>query len=144
MLFKNSFFLRHLFCNVEFEFGWFHNTKQSSEILILKIEMMLEFHAFWIRLKIVRYRFLKYRFVRYTYRFVRSPVSILFLFIVSSRRLQGMSSRLLQDMPSRRLQDVFSVTIFRNILARRLEDVLEDIKLLRWRRAEDVLLGYYL
>ena len=43
MLFKNSFFLRHLFCNVEFEFGWFHNTKQSSEILILKIEMLFEF-----------------------------------------------------------------------------------------------------
>ena len=44
---------------------------------------------------------------------------------MSSRRLQDMSSRRLQDMSSTRLQDVFSVTIFR------LQDVLEDEKLLR-------------
>ena len=37
----------------------------------------------------------------------------------------------------RRLQHVFSVTVFR--LPRCLEDVLEDEKLLRWRRVEDVL-----
>ena len=43
MLLKNSFLLPHLFCNVEFEFSWFHNTKQSSEILILELEMPLEF-----------------------------------------------------------------------------------------------------
>ena len=42
MLLKISFLLRHLFCNVEFEFSWFHNTKQSSEILILKKEMLLD------------------------------------------------------------------------------------------------------
>ena len=39
--------------------------------------------------------------------------------------------RQLQDMSSRRLQDVLSVTIFR--LPRRLEDVLEGKKLVRWR-----------
>ena len=43
MLREISLSLPHLFCNVEFEFTWFHNTKQSSEILILKIEMLLEF-----------------------------------------------------------------------------------------------------
>ena len=43
MLFKNSFLLSHLFRNVEFELSWFHNTKPSSEILILKIEMLFEF-----------------------------------------------------------------------------------------------------
>ena len=43
MLLKNSFILSHLFCNVEFEFSWIRNTKQSSEILILEIEMLLEF-----------------------------------------------------------------------------------------------------
>ena len=43
MLLKNSFLLPHLFCNVEFEFSWFYNTKQSSEILILEIKMLLEF-----------------------------------------------------------------------------------------------------
>ena len=40
MLGKVSFLLPHLFYNVEFEFSWYHNTKLSSEILILKIEML--------------------------------------------------------------------------------------------------------
>ena len=40
---KNSFLLPHLFCNVEFEFSRFHNTKQSSEMLILEIEMLPQF-----------------------------------------------------------------------------------------------------
>ena len=41
------------------------------------------------------------------------PVSILFVSIKSSRRLQGMSSRHLQDMSSRRLQDNSSRHVFR-------------------------------
>ena len=45
MLRKISFLLPHLFCNVKFEFSWFHNTKQSSEILIHRIEMLLEFQS---------------------------------------------------------------------------------------------------
>ena len=48
----------------------------------------------------------------------------------SWRRLQDMSSRRRQDMSSRRFQ--------RNIFARHLQDVLEDVNLLRWRRVEDV------
>ena len=48
-----------------------------------------------------------------------------------------MPSRCLQDMSWRCLQHVFSATIFR--LPRRLEDILEDEKLLRWRRLQDVL-----
>ena len=57
----------------------FTTPNQSSEILILKTEMLLEFqnktniwnywaviNTFWIRLRIVRYRFVKYRFIRYT------------------------------------------------------------------------------
>ena len=47
------------------------------------------------------------------------------VFKMSSRRFQDMSSRRLQDMSSRRVEDVFSVTILR------LEDVLEDERLLR-------------
>ena len=43
MIFKTSFLLPHLFCNVEFEYSWPQNTKQSSEILILKIEMLFDF-----------------------------------------------------------------------------------------------------
>ena len=48
-----------------------------------------------------------------------------------------MSSRRLQDMSSSRPQDVFTVKTFRlpgrheDVYARRLEDVLEDEKLLR-------------
>ena len=42
MLLKKSFLLPHIFCNVEFEFSWFHNTKQSSEILIHETELLLE------------------------------------------------------------------------------------------------------
>ena len=36
MLLKTSFLLPHLLCNVEFEFSWFLNTKQSlfSESLV--------------------------------------------------------------------------------------------------------------
>ena len=37
------YLLPHLFCNVEFEFSWFHNTEKSSEILLLEIEMLLKF-----------------------------------------------------------------------------------------------------
>ena len=40
---KISFLLPHLFCNVEYELRWFHNTKQSLKIFLLKIEMLLEF-----------------------------------------------------------------------------------------------------
>ena len=43
MLRKILLLLPHLSCNVKFEFRWFYNTKQSSEVLILKIEMLLEF-----------------------------------------------------------------------------------------------------
>ena len=63
---------------------------------------------------------------------------------MSSRRLQDMSSRRLQDMSSRRFQDVLQ-GVFKTSLqdifktsTRRLQDVLEDRKLLRWRRVEDV------
>ena len=55
-----------------------------------------------------------------------------------------MSSRLRQDMPSRCLEDVFSVTTFRlprrlqDVFARHVQDVLEDVKLLRLRLVEDV------
>ena len=43
MLLKTSFLLPHLFCIVGFEFSWFHNTEQSSDIFIFKIEIQLQF-----------------------------------------------------------------------------------------------------
>ena len=70
---------------------------------------------------------------------------------ISSRRLQDISSRRLQNMSWRRLQDIFSVTIFRlprcledvfKTSSRCYEDVLEDVKLLRWRRVKDVFKTY--
>ena len=57
---------------------------------------------------------------------------------MSSRRLQDKSSRRLQDISSRRLEDMSSrccEVVFRvKISSRRLEDVLEDEKVLCWRR----------
>ena len=41
VLLKTLFLLSHLFCNVKFEFSWFHNTKQSSEILIQSSEILI-------------------------------------------------------------------------------------------------------
>ena len=46
------------------------------------------------------------------------------------------SSRRLEDMSWRRLQHVFSVTIF--CFPRRLQDVLESKKLLRWRHLQNM------
>ena len=43
MLLKNSFSLPHLFWNAEFESPDFTTPNQSSEIVILEIEMLLEF-----------------------------------------------------------------------------------------------------
>ena len=54
MLIKISFLLPHLFFNVEFEYRWFHNIKQSSENLILKIKMLLEFQS-ETNIEIVKY-----------------------------------------------------------------------------------------
>ena len=122
MLFKSSFLMSHLFCNVGFEL-----TPNQSPVI----------NAFWIHFRVARYRFAKYRLVRYTFRFVKSrdkytdipskyfvclhkifKRSSRHVFKTSSRRLQDSSSRRLQDISSGRLQDVFSATIFR--LPRRL------------------------
>ena len=71
------------------------------------------------------------------------PVSISFSCETSSRHLQSnnflsskMSSGHLQDV----LQDVIKASsrLLQDVFARRLEDVLEDKKLLRWRQVEDV------
>ena len=82
---------------------------------------------------------------------------------MSSRRLQDMSSRRFEDVFSvtifhlpRRLEDVLKMSLrrlarglenvfktssrrLRRTSSRCLQDVLEDVRLLRWRRVEDVL-----
>ena len=99
MLRKISLLLPHLFCNVEFEFSSFYNTKQSLEILTLKIEMLLEFQF---------RRILK---------------------LLGSGCLQDISSRRLQDMSSRRLQrnNFLSSKTSSRRLARCLQDVFKKV-----------------
>ena len=81
----------------------------------------------------------------------------MFVSIISSRRLKGMSSRHDFKTSSRRLQrnnlSFYKTNAFRTSckmswrrlqndfkrFSRHLQDVLEDVKLLRWRRLEDVL-----
>ena len=139
MLLKISFLLPRLFCNVEFEFNLFHNTKQSSEILILKIEKLLEFQSktnieiTWFLLMIL------YMIINdfwnidlldtYPFRFVRYRYPHFFVSKTSWRCLEGMSWR--------RLGDAFSVTIFG--LIRHLEDVLKTSWKTKNCYAEDVL-----
>ena len=125
MLLKISFLLSHLFCSVKFEFSWFHNTKQSSEILILKIEMLLEFQSktnHWVLIDDFGFALDSSDIGlwnidlldTYSFRFVRYRYPHFFVSKTSSRRLQ-------------------------NVFARCLRDVLEDQQMLRWRRVEDVL-----
>ena len=148
MLRKISLSLPHLFCNAEFGFSCFRNTKQSSEILILKIEMLLEFKNrrilkllrssswFWIRLGFVRYRFAKYRLVRYTHIYICEIQISPFFFFLSPRRLEDVFRK-----SSRHVFKLSSIHVFKTSsrrLTRCLQDVLEDEKFLRWGRVEDV------
>ena len=68
-------------------------------------------------------------------RILRCNEIVIFNYNLPSKHLLVFTTswRRLQDISWRRLQHVFSVTILR------LQDVLEDEKLLRWRRLEDVL-----
>ena len=45
MLLKVPLLLPYLSCIDEFEFSWFSNSKQLSDISILKIEMLFEFQS---------------------------------------------------------------------------------------------------
>ena len=107
----------------------------------------------------MKHRFARYiyRFARYIYRFVRYRYpSKHFVWRhlqdISPRRLQNMGSRRFSEMSSIRLEDVFSGKMFclqdifetslQGIMkksSRCLEDILADLKLLCWRRIEDVL-----
>ena len=61
MLLKTSFLLLHLFCNVILEFSFFHNTEHSSDILLLKIEILLAFQNManidFLRFKLMQFGF---------------------------------------------------------------------------------------
>ena len=97
---------------------------QSSEILILKIEMLLEFqnmtninnwvliNAFCICLRIVKYRFVKYRCFSYTFRFVR--YSILSKYFVCLHNVFQTSSRHIFKASSRHVFKTSSRHVFNN------------------------------
>ena len=100
-------------------------------------------NAFSICLRILRYRFVKYRFVRYTFRFVRYRYHQYFVCIYSAFKTSSryVFKTCLQDMSSRRLQrnHFSSSKTSCKMSSKRLQDVLEDVKLLlHWRHVEDV------
>ena len=153
MLLKTSFSLPHLFCNVQFEFSLFHNTQQSLEILIFKIEMLLEFQN-KTNIDIIGFKLMHFGFTLVLSDIDLGNIDLLdtdipskplvslqdalktssrHVFKTSSRHVFKTTSRhlsrRLQDMSSRSLEDVFSVTIF--CLLRRIQNVLKDEKLLR-------------
>ena len=127
MLLITSFLLPHLFCNVEFEFNWFNNAEQSSEILILKIEMLLEFKKkqwnYWVQINAFGLALVSSDIDLGNVDFLDthlvceiqiSPVKLLFLYKTYWRRLQDMSSKRLQDTSSKCLQDMSSRRLQRN------------------------------
>ena len=127
ILLKHLFLLPHLLWNVEFEFSWSHNTKQSSEILILKIEMLLEFQN-KTNIEIIGFSLMHFRFALElsdidlwntdlldthldligTDTPNKYIVCLHNLFKTSSKHVFKTSSRHLQDMSSRHLQDMSS------------------------------------
>ena len=117
MLLKISFLLPRLFCNVEFEFNLFHNTKQSSEILILKIEKLLEFQS---KTNIEITWFL---------------LMILYMIINDFWNID-----LLDTYPFRFVRYRYPHFFVSKTSWRCLQDDLEDQKLLRWRRVEDIVM----
>ena len=158
MLRKISLLWPHLFCNVEFEFSWFHNTKQSSEILILNCCLNFktdEFWNYWIPVNDFGFALGSpdidlwnidlsdthtFRFVRYRYPhfFFLSPRRLEDVF---KTRLQDVFKTCIQYVFKTCLQYVFIVTVFRH--PRRLQDVIRDVFKTCWKTkncyAEDVL-----
>ena len=120
----------------------------------------------FICLRCIRYRFVRYRFVRNRFRFVkyRSPVNILLfskafwysrhvpksssrhIFKISWRNVLKTSWRRFQrnnfsssKASSKPFQDNFITSC--KMSSRRLRHVLENEKLLRWRRVKDVFIA---
>ena len=121
-----AFLLPRLFCNAEFEFISFHNTEHSSGILILKIEMLLEFQNSWICLCFVWYRFGKYGFVRYTFRFFRYKHAQQ-SFCFSTRPPEDVFKACLQNVFNKYLQDVFK-TCVQDVFKTCVQDVLKRLQ----------------
>ena len=69
MLFKTSFLLPHLLCNVDFKLIRLIEFQNKTNIEIIGLQLVMEIspsiNAFWILFTFVKYRFVRYRFVRY-------------------------------------------------------------------------------
>ena len=166
MLLENSFLFPYLFCNVEFKFSWFYNPEQSSEILILKIEILLESQN-KTDIQIIGFQLMHFGFVLdlsdidlWNIALLDTHIDLLntdipskqlvcllnvfktsirHVFKTSSRHVQDVFKTCLQDVSKTSsakqffvLQDVFKTSC--KMSSRRLQDVLEEEKLLRWRR----------
>ena len=162
MLLENSFLFPYLFCNVEFKFSWFYNPEQSSETLILKIEILLESQN-KTDIEIIGFQLMHFGFVLdlsdidvWNIALLdthidlldtdipsKQLVCLLNVFKTSIRHVFKTSSRHVQDVLKTSsvkqffvLQDVLKWSC--KMSSRRLLDVLEEEKLLRWRRVEEV------
>ena len=151
MLFRTSFLLPHLSYNVEFEFSWFHNTEQSLEISILKIEILLEFPK-KTNIKIIGFKLMHFGFAIVSSDIELGNTDLLDTHLdlldtdihnkpfTSLQNILKTSSRHVLKTSSGCLQQnnfLLSKTSWR-FLVRGLEYVLENEKLLQWILVEDV------
>ena len=147
MLLKTSFLLPYLFCNVEFDFTWFHNNQtvvkdfnsQNRNAWVSRSEEYWNYwvliNAFWIRLDLSDIDM-------WDVDLSDTDLDLLDKDIPSKHYvgLQDVFKTCLQNVFKSCLQDVLKTSSKRlqDVFARRIQDILEDEKLLRWRRFEDV------
>ena len=114
MFLKTLFLLPYLYCNVKFQLlqlisqhqvaVWDFNSWNRNAAWVSKQDKCRTYwvliNAFWIHLRIVRYRFVRYG---YKFRFLVTDIPSKHFLIFSKtswQRLQDMSSRRFQDMKS--------------------------------------------
>ena len=135
ILFKTSFLLPHLFCNVDFELIRLIEFQNKTNIEIIGFLLMhFGFSSdslnidLWDLLDTDLDLLVGHGLIQIP------PINTVFVSKTYSRRIQDISSRRLQVTSSRRVQ-VFGLTIFRvEMSSRRIcKTSLEDEKLLHWR-----------
>ena len=128
MLLKTSFLLPHLFCNVEFDFTWFHNNQtvvrdfnsQNRNAWVSRYwNYWVLINAFWIRLDLSDIDIWDIDLSDTDLDLLDKDIPSKHLFVSkkSSRCLEDSSSRRPQDISPRRLQDMSSRRLQRNIFS---------------------------